>query len=47
MAKDKNAENIPHLEITEAALVHFNIFNNSYRHDSRVLCRFIPNKLFG
>ena len=28
IAKDKNGENIPHLEITEVILVHCNTFNN-------------------
>ena len=28
IAKDKNGENIPHLEITEVILVHCNIVNN-------------------
>ena len=35
--KDKNYENIPHLEITEVLLVHCNIVNNDYQQDSRVL----------
>ena len=26
--KDKNGENVPHLEITEIVLVHYNIVNN-------------------
>ena len=25
----KNSENVPHLEVTEVALVHFNIVNNA------------------
>ena len=29
--KDKNGENMPHLEITEAVLVHCNIVNDSYQ----------------
>ena len=45
--KDKNCENVPHLEITEAALIDCNIFNNDYHQDSRDLCTFVPNKLFG
>ena len=28
MTKDKNDENVPHLEITEVVLVHGNIVNN-------------------
>ena len=31
--KDKNGENIPHLEITEILLVPCNIVNNDYQHD--------------
>ena len=45
--KDKNGENVPYLEITEVVLVHFNIVNNDYQHDSRVLYTFVPNKPFG
>ena len=45
--KDKNGENIPHLEITEVVLVHCNMVNNDYQHDSRVLYTFVPNKSFG
>ena len=47
IAKDKNGENVPHLEITEAVLVHCNIVNNDYQQDSRVLYTFVPNKPFG
>ena len=28
ISKDKNGENVPHLEITEVILVHFNMINN-------------------
>ena len=45
--KDKNGENVPHLEITEVVLVHCNIVNNDYLQDSRVLCTFVPKKPFG
>ena len=45
--KDKNGENIPHIEITEVVLVYCNIANNGYQQDSRVLYAFIPNKPFG
>ena len=44
---DKNGENVPHLEVTEVILVHCNIVNNDYQHDSRVLYTFVPNKPFG
>ena len=47
ITKDKNGENVPHLEITELVLVHCNIVNNDYRQDSRVWYTFVPNKLFG
>ena len=42
-----NHEGFRHLEITEVVLVHFNITNNNYQQDSRVLYTFIPNKSFG
>ena len=45
--KDKNGENVPHLEITEVALVHCNIVNINYQQDSRVLYTFVPNTPFG
>ena len=47
IAKDKNGENIPHLEIVESVLVHCNLVNNDYQKDSRILYTFIPNKPFG
>ena len=47
ITKDKNGENVPHLEITEVVLVHCNIVNNDYQQDSRVLYIFVPNKPFG
>ena len=46
ITKGKNGENVLHLEITEVLLVHFNIFNNDYQQDSRVLYTFVPNKPF-
>ena len=45
--KDKNGENVPHLEITEVVLVHCEIVNNYYQKDSRVLYTFVQNKSFG
>ena len=47
ITKDKNGENVPYLEITEVVLVHWNIVNNDYQQDWRVLYRFVPNKPFG
>ena len=46
ITKDKNDENVPHLEITRVVLVHYNIVNNYYQPDSWVLYTFVPNKLF-
>ena len=45
--KDKNGENLLHLEITEVVLVHCNLVNNDYLQDSRVLYTFVPDKPFG
>ena len=45
--KDENGENVPHLEIVELVLVHFNLVNNDYQQDSRILYTFVPNKPFG
>ena len=47
ITKDKNSENVPHLEITEVVLVHCNIVNNDYQQNSRALYTFVPNKPFG
>ena len=47
ITKDKNSENVPHLEIAEVVLVHCNIANNDHQQDSRVLYTFVPNKPFG
>ena len=47
ITKDKNSENAPHLAITKLVLVHYNLVNNDYQDDSRVLYTFIPNKSFG
>ena len=35
ITKDKNSENVPHLESTKLVLVHCNIVNNDYQQDSR------------
>ena len=47
ITKDKNDENVPHLEIVELVLVHCNLVNNDYQQDSRILYTFVPNKAFG
>ena len=45
--KNKNAENVPHLEVTEVVLINCNIVNNYYQQNSIVLHTFVPNKSFG
>ena len=45
--KNKNGENVPHLEIVELVLVHCNLVNNDYQQDSRISFTFVPNKSFG
>ena len=47
ITKNKNGENVPHLEITEEVLLHCNIVNNSYQQNWKVLYTFVPNKSFG
>ena len=47
ITKDKNGENVPHLEIKEVVLVHSNIVNNGYQQDSRIQYTFVTNKPFG
>ena len=47
ITKNKNDENVSHIEITEVVLVHCNIVNNGYQQDSRVLYMFVQNKPFG
>ena len=47
ITKDKNGENVLHLEIAELVSVHFNLVNNDYQQDSRILYIFVPNKPFG
>ena len=47
ITKNKNSENVTHLEIAEVVLVHCNIVNNYYQQYSRVLYTFVSNKPFG
>ena len=47
ITEHKNGENAPYLEITEVVSVYYNIVNNNYQQDSRVLYTFDPNKPFG
>ena len=34
ITKDKNDENVPHLEIVELVLIHCNLVNNNYQGNS-------------
>ena len=43
ITKYENSENVPHLEIT----IHYNIVNNDYQQDWKILYTFLPNKSFG
>ena len=47
ITKDKNSENVPHLEVVELVLVHCNLVNNNYQQHSRILYTFVSNKTFG
>ena len=47
ITKDKNGENVPHLEVAELVLVHCNLVNNDYQQNSRLLYTFVPNNTFG
>ena len=47
ITKDKNGKNVPHLEFFELVLVHYNLVNNDFQQDSRILHIFVPNKSFG
>ena len=47
ITKDENGENVPHLEIVELVLIHYNIVNNNYQQNSRILYTFVPNKPIG
>ena len=38
---------MPRLDISEVVLIHRNIVNNDYQQYSRVLYKFVPNRLFG
>ena len=47
ITKDKNGENVSHFKITEVVLVHYDIVDNDYQQDLRVIYTFVPNKPFG
>ena len=42
ITKDKNGENVPHLEIAELVLIYCNVVNNNYQQNSRILYTFVP-----
>ena len=46
ITKDEHGENGPHLEITEVVLILYNMFNNDYQQDLKVLYTFVRNILF-
>ena len=45
LTKNENGENVPHLGITEVALIHCNIAYNNYQQNSRVLYNLLLIKL--
>ena len=47
ISKDKNDENVLHLEITEVVFVPCKIVNHNYQQSSKVWYTFLPNKSFG
>ena len=47
ITKDENDENVPYLEITKVILIHYNVPNNGYEQNSRILYTFFPNKSLG
>ena len=47
IAKYKNDENVPELEIVNVILMHCNVFNNNNQQASKVLFTFVPDKKFG
>ena len=47
ITKDKNDDNVPHLEIVELVFIHCNLVNNNYQKNSRILYTFVPDKPFG
>ena len=50
MPKNKNDENVPHLQIFEVVLVvliNWHIVNNNYQQNSRALYTYVPNNSFG
>ena len=46
IAKDKNGENIPKLEIEDVILMHCNLVNNKQQQESKVLFTVVADKQF-
>ena len=46
ITKDKNGENVLHLEVTLVISVPGNLVKNSYQQKSSVLYKFVSNKSF-
>ena len=42
-----NGDKVPQLETVQTVLVHCNLVDNDYQHDSRILHIFVPDKTFG
>ena len=47
MPKNKNDENVPHLQIIEVVLINWHIVNSNYQQNSRALYTSVPNNSFG
>ena len=47
ITKDKNGENVSHLEILKLVLIHCSLVNNNYQQNPRILYTFVLNKPFG
>ena len=47
ITKNKNGQNVPHLEVVELVLVYCKLANNDYQQDFRTLYTFVRNKTFG
>ena len=44
ITKDRNGENVPHLEIVDLVLIHCSLVNDNYQQNSRMLHTFVPKK---
>ena len=46
ISKNEDGVNVTHLQNSKAVLVHGNVVNNDYQHESRVLYKIVPNISF-